>query len=604
MKVIKNGDKRVLSIIKKKTLPDKRYRLSGFKYSFSEDHVHLLHNTLTGMTVSLSEPEWEWMKHLLKEPGSITGSIGSEENLCLEAECISAGKSTAGGAEFINADQSTISVAESVNAVKSMTGPELMAAGLEELVRYGFFVEEGTDDYEQYELAVSILKTMSREKKGTKTYTILPTTGCNARCIYCYEEGMPVYTMSEETADRVADFIDETRWQDKVKIIWFGGEPLAGSRIISRICTRLTKKDIPFSSKIITNATLLTPELLEEAISLWHLKSAQVSVDGKRQDYEARKQFINTSAHNYDSMMNAVEMLLERGIKVNIRCNYDGGNQSGLTEFFDDIKARFGSPNNLSVYLAMLFQAHADESCVDLYRNIQELNAYLRELGLKKKDKSDKPYKLKQNHCEADSGDKSVVIAPDGRLYHCEHLPGNTAFGSIFDTKPAIRSGNRADDLMPAIRNDDGADDLKPAIISDEIVPDQKSVNYSDDRADDPKPAIHRGDGADDPKPAIISAEIIPDHKSVIYSDDRADDPKLVIGSDDIVFNHKSIIHSDNRASLPANEICRNCCFLPLCTPFYRNGCPDYFTYCREFKQIETDEKLRQVASEINASKH
>jgi radical SAM protein with 4Fe4S-binding SPASM domain len=445
--IIEIGDRRVVSIIKKKISPDKYYCLSNYTFLYSDDRTHLLRNTLTGMTAALSDAEWACMKIARKQP---------------------------------------------------INGAELMDAGLEELVWYCFLVVKDTDDYKLYELAVSVLKNMSREEKGTKAYTILSTTGCNARCAYCYEEGMPVQTMSEETADCVADFIEKTRWQNMIKLIWFGGEPLAGSRIISRICNRLNEKNVPFRSKLVTNATLLTPKLLDEAVELWHLDSAQVSVDGKREDYEARKRYVDPSAHHYDAMIHAVGIMLERGLKVTLRCNYDGDNQEGLTEFFDDVKARFGCPDNLSVYPAILFQAHADESCIDLYRKKQMLNAYLRELGLKKEDKINQPHKLKLNLCGADSGDKCVVIAPDGKLYHCEHLPGNTSFGSVFDLQTSI--------------------------------------------------------------------------------------------------------YSDERANLSADERCRTCSFLPECTPFFRNGCPDFFDRCRAFRKIETDEAMRRLILNLGAA--
>lgn len=438
MKIISSGDRRVVSIVKKKVISDKLYRLSDFTCPFSEHGVYLLYSTVTGMTASLSEAEWT----VVKCDGNDLPS-----------------------------------------------GSLLAEAGLEALVQNGFLVEKDAKDYELYKQVVSLLKLMPGEKSGTKTYTILPTTGCNARCVYCYEEGMPVYSMNEETADRVVDFIEETRWEDKITLIWFGGEPLAGSRIISRICSGLMEKGIPFRSKIITNATMMTPELLEEAVTLWRLESAQVSVDGERKDYEARKQYVHPETHHYDAMMDAVGRMLDKGIKVRLRCNYDGENLNGLKNFFDDVTAHFGCPENLSIYPAMLFQAQAEENAGELYLRIQNVNDYLRKLGLR--DKNTKPFKLKTNYCEADSGDKSVVIAPDGKLYHCEHLPGNTAFGSVYD--------------------------------------------------------------------------------------------------------RQVVITSDERADLPVDERCKSCCFLPECTPFFKNACPDYFEQCYAFKRIESEEKLRQL---------
>ncbi len=437
MKILLTGDPRAAGMIHKKPDPDKNYRPFEYTCTFSKDGTYLIRNTLTGAAAELSAAEWSFLENCREQPAN---------------------------------------------------GAKLKELGFEPLAEHCFLIDDTIDGYALYQQVVSIIKTMSREEAGTKTYTILPTTGCNARCIYCYEQGLAVKTMSEETADRVAEFINETRWQDQVSLIWFGGEPLAGSRIITRICRSLEEKAIPFKSKIITNATMLTPELLEEAISCWHLESAQVSVDGERKDYEARKMYADPSVYHYDAMMAAVGSMLEKGLKVVLRCNYDAGNFEGLKAFIDDVKLHFGNTDLLSVYLAMLFQTQSVENGVELYRKAQELNAYLRKLGLKGEAK---PHHLKLNLCGADSGDKSVVITPEGKLYHCEHLPGNTEFGSVYDRE--IR------------------------------------------------------------------------------------------------------VTSDPRAELPADEKCRNCCFLPECTPFYRNGCSDYFECCKEYKQIDAEEAFRRL---------
>ena len=442
MIIVRNGNRMVLDIMQQSVFPDRDYRLNPYVFSAAEENGGLLKNMETGMVVSLSEAE-----RRLIEP--------------LEQE--------------------------------SVKGAALLEAGLGDCVKYGFLVEKETDDYQQYRQLCSLLPLLANEKPGTKIYTILPTTACNARCVYCYEEGLPVLSMSEETADKVVEFIEKTRWQDTVTLLWFGGEPLAGSKIISRICRGLREKCIPFRSQIITNATLMSAELLEEAVSLWCLESAQVSVDGLRADYEARKQYVNPASHHYDAMMDAVGRMLEKGIHVTLRCNYDGDNIDGLEAFAQEVRTRFACRDKLSFYPAMLFQVKSLESGIDLQRRIQSLKDRLVEMNLADNEK--KRSALKTNYCGADSGDKNVVIAPDGQLYHCEHLPGNTAFGSVYDPDP--------------------------------------------------------------------------------------------------------VICSDPRAELEADEMCRTCPFLPECTPFYKNGCADYYANCRAFKQIDLEAVLRRIADEI-----
>ena len=212
MIIVRNGNRMVLDIMQQSVFPDRDYRLNPYVFSAAEENGGLLKNMETGMVVSLSDAELRLIEPLEQE---------------------------------------------------SVKGAALLEAGLGDCVKYGFLVEKETDDYQQYRQLCSLLPLLANEKPGTKIYTILPTTACNARCVYCYEEGLPVLSMSEETADKVVEFIEKTRWQDTVTLLWFGGEPLAGSKIISRICRGLREKCIPFRSQIITNATLMSAELLE-----------------------------------------------------------------------------------------------------------------------------------------------------------------------------------------------------------------------------------------------------------------------------------------------------------------------------------------------------
>ena len=73
--------------------------------------------------------------------------------------------------------------------------------GYDELIKRLFLVPEGKDECGFYNSISFLLRAYSR-KKGRKGFTILPSLACNARCIYCYEEGMEPVTMTPETVEQ------------------------------------------------------------------------------------------------------------------------------------------------------------------------------------------------------------------------------------------------------------------------------------------------------------------------------------------------------------------------------------------------------------------
>lgn len=443
MRLLNSPDSRIIKILGRSQVePDRIYRLSKYAYCKSFRDRHYIKSIMTGGIYELSDEEW--------------AVVDPSADLIIQ-------------------------------------GSDIEAAGLAELVSGCVLVYSTDDDYSRYRFAVTAIKAMDRSSRGVKTYTILPTTACNARCVYCYEQGMKVSTMSESTADKVIDFILKTKRSEEITLCWFGGEPLVAANIINRICTGLNEKGVSFNSRIITNASLFTPELLDTAVNVWHLKRAQVSVDGSKSDYEARKLFCSPKIHNYEYLLKTIGIMLDAGLEVTLRCNFDQENIEGMYSFWEDINNLYGASDKLRVYSSMLFQAQKDPSCIDLHKRYLELRTEASEKGMKFLRFKGSECKMKTNFCMADSDGKCIVIGPDGNLYNCEHLPGNTSCASIFD------------------------EDIK--------------------------------------------------------------------------------LGSDPRASLEADDKCRECPFLPECTPFCKHGCPDWFEYCREFKCVDTDEQIKRLSN-------
>ena len=138
--------------------------------------------------------------------------------------------------------------------------PEMIESdsALLQLVKDSFLVPVDKNETATYESFCKIARAMKMKKNGYSTFTILPTTACNARCVYCYEEGIEFVTMTEDTVDQVIAFIKKVRNPDtKVNFSWFGGEPLIGEKMIDKICAAMREADIPYRSRITTNGSLI-----------------------------------------------------------------------------------------------------------------------------------------------------------------------------------------------------------------------------------------------------------------------------------------------------------------------------------------------------------
>ncbi|MBR1383954.1 MAG: radical SAM protein [Ruminococcus sp.] len=417
------------------------YRVSQFVYPFSENGNHLLYSTFTKETVQLTDAEWEAFKQV--RAGAVNYGYITDN-------------------------------------------------GLEQLALSRYIVEADHDEIGQYKSVVFILKTMARTKPGYSSYIIWPTSGCNARCIYCFEEGFRSRTMTTQTADRVIEFIKETKQSGKIKIKWFGGEPLLGHKLISYMCQKLKENDMEFESMMITNCSLVTEELAKEIKELWNMKKIQVSMDGDRADYERRKRYCAPDKHNYDTVIKGIRFLAAEGLKINIRCNVDGNNIDGLAAFVDQLKADIGNIENINLYLSPLFGVDECRPTKELFAKMSSLTEYCRSIGLVKSSHNPDT-KFKVNYCMADSMDKTIGIGPDGEFNNCYSLLEKNVWCNIFD---GITDQKRFEEL-------------------------------------------------------------------------------------------KSPVSIDKK--------CRSCCFLPKCTPFYRQRCPLYLEECYEFNSMKTESQLRTL---------
>ena len=269
---------------------------------------------------------------------------------------------------------------------------------------------------------------------------ILTTTGCNAKCEYCYEKGFKPETMNEKTALAVADFILNMPKLDKIYIHWFGGEPLLNTKVIDLIMEKIYNKLIKNNTNIFvyftSNGSLLTKDLVRRARQLWHTNQFQITIDDIGEKYDNIKKYVSNK-YNYERVIKNIGLLLNEGIKVILRINYYKNEVDKVKKVIDTISEQFLDYCKKGLLFfdpAPIFEIgnYSCTNCGKVY-NMTEPIKYLIEKGLISLE-SAFDLKFKSGQCYA-CHQGSFVISPSGDLYKCTVTMKDkeAVVGNIFD---------------------------------------------------------------------------------------------------------------------------------------------------------------------------
>lgn len=302
-----------------------------------------------------------------------------------------------------------------------------------------FMIPETMDETANIEkLKKAVTQQKRRDIQHPTSYTILPTTSCNARCFYCYEIGRPQKVMTQDMAVKVAEYIIKRYVKgQRIRLYWFGGEPTVNIAAIDTICRMLSDAGVDFYSEMVSNGYLLTEENVKKGIELWHLTHVQITVDGTKDVYNKSKNYIYKNDPNpYERIMENIGTLASCGVGVDIRLNVGKHNFDDLSNLVDELVARFGYANNVVIYTMQIFECNMVEKRTDaekeeLFSMIDEINKKIEENGIGG-NTLDRSYK--NSMCGADDG-HSILIAPDGHIGLCEHHTDDEFIGHIDELK-------------------------------------------------------------------------------------------------------------------------------------------------------------------------
>ena len=303
------------------------------------------------------------------------------------------------------------------------------------LYRAYFLVDSDFDEYFKVKEIRGKLQTPVDELNLSKIkrYTVVTTLGCNARCNYCYEKNIKSKkALNNSMALKIAEYIAaNSNINDNICLDWFGGEPLVNIKAIDLITNYLTERNFNFFSDIITNGYIFDEKIVKKAKNNWHLRSAQITLDGTESVYNRTKNYVNVKDNPYERVLRNIQLLLNNGIQVSVRLNVSDTNGDNLLELVEELNLIFGARSGLQIYCRALFDdndIHSEEKNKITYSYITAIEDKLEEYEFITGKSCGEQMMLSQ--CMADDG-TSVLIDPNGKMGTCEHYLDSDFFGDI-----------------------------------------------------------------------------------------------------------------------------------------------------------------------------
>ena len=303
----------------------------------------------------------------------------------------------------------------------------------------GFFVDDCTDETSR------LIKRYEADCATTENFclAITPTLDCNFACPYCYErEVRHAGIMSEDVQVATVSFIERNFLRlgsKKVKLVWYGGEPLLGASVIQNISNCLIEDDIPLEASMLSNASLITEEIAS-MLAQSHVTRVSTTLDGVGRTHDIHRPSRN-GAPTYETIICGLQILQKHGIEASVLFNEDRGN----TGEYGKLCAELLSLGITNVTASQVFDyCQCINTVPDFSSNDYDLFTDPKEFALKQyrravaQGATDEllasfmaPLRL---YCSRQV-ESYFVIDEKGKLYECDGDVGyeHRALGSVYD---------------------------------------------------------------------------------------------------------------------------------------------------------------------------
>lgn len=272
-------------------------------------------------------------------------------------------------------------------------------------------------------------------KFGKKVYTsdilsltLMPTTGCNFACPYCFEKNKPSNFMHDDIISKLISFIkghDNARMLD---LTWYGGEPLLGFHIIKKILKSLDCEiNIPIRNHImVSNGYLLTDDVID-FFREKKLTRIQITLDGTEDKHNQTRKLKGTNQPTYKRIIENIGKIIERcpETKISIRVNIEASNIDEFIIAYKNLIELYGT-ERININPGLIRRDNKEGTNFDCGNQLkyQEQLLYLKlnDIGV-----YDRGYpKHIDKGCTANCLN-SYIIGPSGEIYKCWNDVGNAS---------------------------------------------------------------------------------------------------------------------------------------------------------------------------------
>ena len=307
----------------------------------------------------------------------------------------------------------------------------------QELLDNGFIVNSQINEFNRAKAQIESVLTDSWQE--TVSYVIAPTLNCNLDCIYCFQKEYRTqgneHLLTDETLSKIETFLIKRNSGNKrlrkVKVNWFGGEPLLCYNQIVSFCEsiiyELEKFEIGFECSMITNGILLDEDRLTELTKKCNLRRIQITLDGEEDTYCLKK---HTTTENYYKVIKNI-CIATKYAKTTVRVNADKENFNELVRLIQSLLQEDIHKENLSIHFAQLRDYQNRCATYPLFTD-SEFWQYRKQfydvLKISQDDKRDERDRLGGLPLAPFCGlarKNNFVIDYLGNLYKCEHYIGD-----------------------------------------------------------------------------------------------------------------------------------------------------------------------------------